>query len=175
MAKQNFINSDKIVSFTAIIISLGTLVVLFYQTELMREHQRLSHLPYLIMVNEGSYSPNYKLVIRNQGIGPAFIESSTVHHNGKSYDMDLPNFLYEYIPAMDSVDNLGHSNIFPGLMVPANEVIPILEVDNSLETFEQLFAIFAQEDSLSFEFVYRSVYNERWRVSTETVIPVKLD
>jgi len=175
MPKQAFFNADKVVSFTAILISLGTLVVLFYQTELMREHQRLSHLPYLILGNENGYGANHKIVIRNHGIGPAFIESSKVYHNGKTYEQDFARWLYEYIPAMDSIEDVYYSNISAGMMIPANESLPILGINDSQESTNKLMAIFEEEDSLNFEFIYRSIYDERWKLDASGSFPVKID
>lgn len=86
---KEFWNTEKIVSFSAVLISIGTLIVLIYQTNLMSQQQRLSVLPYVTMGNMGAYTPNSRYMVFNNGIGPAFVEKIKVKYKGNTYPYDL--------------------------------------------------------------------------------------
>jgi len=173
--KKNFWNSDRVISFSAILISVMTLVVLVYQTNIMREQQRLSVLPYLSMNNSGTGTSNYSFMLYNNGIGPAFVEAVKVIHKGKEYEMDIPSFLNKYIPKLDSINNLYHSNVYAGMLIPAGMELPVLQIDNSKEDADKLFALFKElsKEGFDFELTYKSIYNERWVLRGNT--PEKLD
>ena len=163
MDSNKFWNSDKVVSSAAMLISIGTLFVLIYQTNLMSEQKRQSVLPYLLIGYHNTGTPNFKIVVENKGVGPAFIESVTTSYGDSTYQLDLPNFLYGEIDEMDSISNLFHSNIFEGLLIPAGESIPILQVDGSESDAERLLTLLRRLDAqgLNHEIVYKSIYNEK--------------
>ncbi len=173
MNRSSFWSTEKIVSSCAILISLMTLVVLVYQTNIMRSQQRMSVLPYLSIGNQYTGTPNFKFILTNNGIGPAFIESIVIHHKGKQYPTDLPNFYDENIPEMDSIHNIFHSNIFPGQLIPAGSVIEIFHIDNSMEDAEKLYSLLNRHDILM-EIIYSSTYGEKWLITNEGGIPDKI-
>ena len=175
--KKKTWSSDRIIGLSAILISIMTLFVLMYQTNLMREQQRLSVLPYLGVSNFNTGGPNFKIILTNNGIGPAFIESIKIIYNGKTYKQDISSFLYKHIPETDSINNLYHSNIFEGLMIPAGETIPMLEINNSEDDAMKLLKLLTKlyDKDLDFEIVYRSIYKERWRITGNTTYPEKLE
>lgn len=47
--KKRFWNTDKLMSFLAILLSVGTLLVFIYQTNLIRKQQYAAVYPYLEM------------------------------------------------------------------------------------------------------------------------------
>ena len=172
--KRPFWNSEKIISFSAIFISLLTLVVFVYQTNIIREQQRLSVLPYLQIGNYENARPNYKLVISNDGIGPAFIESVVTIRNGERFDVDLPRFLGQHIPEVDTIEDVFHSNIAPGQLIPAGAKIAILEVNNNLESAIQLYKILSDND-ISIELIYASAYGEKWKLNSNENAPERIN
>ena len=83
MAKKKFWTSDRIVSFSAISISLFTLIVFARQTSIIEKQSRLSALPYLNM--EAGYNPDedfITLTLNNYGVGPAIIEEMNISYEG---------------------------------------------------------------------------------------------
>ena len=128
---MKYLSSNNIVSASAIFISISTLVVLIYQTKIMRDQQRLSVMPYISLNSQNSGTPNYQIILKNDGIGPAFVESVNIVYQEKDFQMDLASFLLENVPEFDSLDNIFFSNIFVGQLIPAGLSIPVLEVDNS--------------------------------------------
>ncbi len=171
------ISIDRLTSFTAIFVSLSTLIVFIYQTNLIRKQQYTSVMPHLYVGLSGTYTPNFKIFMENTGIGPAIIESMTVRYKGKEYQMDLPTFLYEHAEGMDSLDNVYHSNVPVGTFIPVGRTINMIQVDNSQKDADALMKILTKLESSKFDFeiIYRSVYGERWRIDNNTVYPEKLE
>lgn len=173
MSKKKFWSTDKIVSISAMLISILTLMVFIYQTSLMRQQQQLSVMPYLSVSNANTGTPLFKLQLENDGIGPAFIESRTVTYLDTVYDMDLPTFFFEKVPLFDSLEHVFHSNIRPGRMIPPGEIVNLFQINNSLEE-----AIFLKNllDSvnLDYQITYSSIYKQRWQIKNNQPIPKRV-
>lgn len=174
MSKKISWNPELITSICAIFISLLTLIVFIYQTNIIRKEQSLSVLPYLTLGNQGYGSPNYQLQLKNDGIGPAFIREVSILYEDETYEMDLPTFLYEHMPAMDTISNILHSNIYSGQLIPAGRIIPILQVNNSQESAYALSTLLKPLD-LELRIIYESVYEDSWILSSYNGFPEKVD
>jgi hypothetical protein len=170
-------NSNRIISISAMLISLMTLGVFIYQTSLLRQQQFLSVLPYLSIGNYGTGTENFSIIIENNGIGPAFVESSTIFYDGETYEMDLPGFLLAHVPEMDSVNNFYYSNIYEGRMITAGETINVIQIDNSLEDTYRLMEVIQKlsKKEFNYELIYQSIYKERWKLSGGSTVPEKLN
>lgn len=168
------VSSDRIVSISAIFISLMTLIVLVYQTNMIRQQQENSVFPYLMVGNEGYGLADYKLVMTNSGIGPAIIESVEINYADSTYQMDLPSFMYGYIEGMDTLNNVLHSNFFAGMLIPAEEKIPIFQVENDQKEAVALIKIM-QNVEFQMTIIYKSIYGQRWELSSDEGLPKLLD
>jgi len=176
--KRKFWNSDKIVSFSAIFISIATLYITINQYNATIEQQRLSVLPYLTGINFASGTPDFAYVIENNGIGPAFIESVKVTYQGKTYEGDLYEFMVSnFRSEVDSLPATIHSNIFKGMMIPAGAKILHLQVNGSQKDTDRLMKLLRKlnEERMDFEIIYSSIYKERWRLNLNEEVPQKLD
>lgn len=162
--KQAAKGNEKWIGITAIIVSFLTLSVLFYQTRLMHEQQKMSALPYLTLLNYGNGSPYYKMVLTNDGIGPAFIDSVFVITPRDTFDMDLPRFLAEYYEEYSNINGLLHSNIYGGKVLPAQQQLAILELTGDTLAPAQIKKLFKrlEKDQVKIGLIYRSIYNDRW-------------
>ena len=179
--KRSFWNTEKIISTSAILISLMSLIALFYQTNIMREEQELqrraqlkSTMPYLMIANANYGGPNFSIVLSNKGIGPAIIDSTIIMYKDSMYQMDLPPFFYQLIPELSNINHLYHSNIVSGQLISAGETIEIFTVDNSQESTNKLLKALEPYD-VDYQIVYRSVYDERWALRGDSYYPVKLE
>jgi len=173
---KKYWNSDKIISICAILISLMTLSVLIIQTKIIHEQQRNSVLPYLELTHYNTSGPNYAFVLSNDGVGPAFIESVKIFHLDSTYEYDLPTFLYQNFREMDSIRNIYHSNISPGRLLPAGEKLKMIEIRNSLPNAQKLMTLFSKIDSATtLEITYRSIYNDKWMISSDSEAPFEID
>lgn len=176
MENRNTWNSDKIVSVSAIMISLMTLFVSVYQTTITRKQQRLSVFPYLSQGNYNTGGADYKLIIANNGIGPAFIEKISVRYKNKEYEVDLPTFLAKHIPEFKEVKHKSYSNIFPGQMIPAGVTVSVFSIKNSVEDGKRLVKLLDKLDKegMTVSIIYKSVYDEHWKLVSGSYTPEKL-
>jgi hypothetical protein len=181
MPKIIHLNTDKIVSISAILISLMTLGALIYQTNIMREEQELNRMaqlkttmPYLTLSNFNYGGPNYAVVLSNKGIGPALIDTVSITYQDSVYYMDLATFIYEAIPEAWDIEHLYHANISPGQLIPPGEALHLLSIDNDQESSDQLVKSLEGLDAY-YRIVYRSVYDERWALTSDSFYPVKLE
>lgn len=184
---SKFWTTEKIFSLSAMMVSLLTLVVFIYQTNLIRQQQYMSVFPYLNLSNKYSGSLQYQYVLQNNGIGPALIDSVKITApNGKIYN-DLVNYLDDVIPSEDSIWYL-HSNIRKGRLIPVDEAIPLIQLvspevlvnlgvkdttglpKNTISDAEELWHIL-NDDSLEIQIVYTSIYDEKWSLSNRDGVP----
>lgn len=170
-------SSDRWFSFVAIVTSFGTLFTILYQTQLTRKQQYASVLPYLEMWNSspGREGYNYKYVLINNGIGPAFIRDVKVHYADSTYAIDPANFARLVIKPKDSLSSYFYSNISKGRVVPAGGEIDLVGVKNDTVNAGILRSWFANNDTLQVEIIYESVYGERWSARGVAREPTPID
>lgn len=175
---KKFWTTDRIVSVSAICISLMTLLTFVNQNRLLQKQAALSVLPYLAI--SSSYSngadPSIKLQIVNRGVGPAIIESQEIRYQDKVYDTEFFDFLAEQIPALDSAENISRSSFEFGHVLPSGEELNLFGIYDNLDmvnlvagTLEQLEA-----SGLEYDVVYRSIYGERWKITESSDLPIEL-
>lgn len=158
----------------AILASLGTLFIVAYQTHLIREQQHASALPYLTIWQQKNFD-KYRLLLINDGIGPAFLEDISIMHDGVEYEMDPYDFFATKIKKEDStITNVRYSNLRIGRVVPAGETIEVLAVLDSQTNAEKLEEWFGN-GTATLKITYRSVYDQQWKVSGLANPPEQLD
>lgn len=157
-------SSDRWLSIVAIIASLGTLFTIVYQTNLIRKQQYASVLPYLEMWNSnpGREGSSYIYVLKNNGIGPAFVKEVKIHRGDSAHIDDPASFTYRVIRPEDPIVNFHYNNIKKGSVIPAGSRIELVGVKNDSINAHKLRKWFSQTDSIEVEIVYESVYGERW-------------
>lgn len=177
--KKFTLSSDKIFGLTAMLISLVTLIIFVRQTNIMDKQSRLSALPYLMIeqsTNGEEHRVQFSLV--NHGVGPAIVESRKIRYNGKEYDQDFHQFITESLPRLDSVEPYNWSSVYKGQAIPANGRIVMVGIGNNQEEFDEFRKVFKELQSQSdfyFEIIYTSIYGDRWKLSTSSEVPQKLD
>lgn len=161
------------------LISLVTLIIFVRQTNIMDKQSRLSALPYL-MVEQSSNSEQHRIQfsIVNHGVGPAIVESRKIIYNGKEYDQDFYQFVTQSIPALDAIEPFNWSSVYKGQAIPANGRIVMVAIGNDTTEYEtavRTFQTLQAGENFYFEIVYNSIYGDRWRLSTDSEVPEKLD
>jgi hypothetical protein len=178
--KPKFWNADKIVSFSAILISLATMGVYIYQTHLIQKQQGASVLPYL-MIGTSSYNPGHFVVqLSNDGLGPAMIEEVNVYfHNKKYQDCDIPTFFWRKNPIKkDStlMNGVTYGNIGKGQLIPANKTLNLIEISENKQVAKSLSGYFWEtEKPVELEIVFASIYGEKWSVKGVVSRPKKIE
>ena len=181
--KKKFWTSAKLLSLSALFVSLATLFVFVYQTNLIRKQQYMSVYPHLNMGNHNSESLNYKFVLKNEGVGPAFIKSVEIEHLDGSVYESFVDYLDERITEKDSV-YFHYSDLYEGQLISANEELILFGLsdksytkahglpENTIRGGNKLRAML-NTDSLSYKITYESIYEEAWTLVNDSEIPVK--
>ncbi|MDF0708255.1 hypothetical protein [Flagellimonas okinawensis] len=191
MTIKGFWNIEKIVGLTALIVSLLTLIVFVYQTNLLRKQQYMAAYPHLSLMNEKSGTLQYSFGLSNHGVGPAFIESVKVSaSNDMVYD-DIIHYVEKTIGKQDSI-NYVYSNLWVGRLIPANEKINLIQLldenmikdwglvttekttKSTLDRANKLYQIL-NDDEIDIEIIYSSVYGEKWRIGNHSNVPKKIE
>lgn len=172
MAKFTIWTSDKVASFSAVLISLGTLLVFVYQTALIRQDQHMAVYPYLNMTNQNTGSGQYKFVLKNEGIGPAIITSVKITSPDKKVYHDFIQYVDDVFGDDDSV-NYFHSNLLEGVMIPEKETVYLIQTGDNKESTGRKLRNLLNADQLKFEIEYQSVYGDKWVLYSDNNIPQK--
>ncbi len=174
-------NVDRLFGISAFIISMGTFIVYIYEANLIREQSKLARIqqyasvmPYLEIWNMHPKDGDYKLILVNNGIGPAFVKEVRVRYKGKMYEGDHVDFHYQHIYPTDSLFKFTSSNIRPGRVIPAGQAIDLIAIENNLINDKKAWQLYGNQEA-QLELVYASVYDEKWKVVGMSGRPQKLD
>lgn len=179
---KKVLSNELLIGIAAMIISLSTLIVFVYQTNLIRKQQYMSVYPHLNLIHMNSRSANYKYVLRNQGIGPAFITSLDVKEkDGASYD-NLVQYMRDKTAKEDSI-RWKYTSLNVGGLVQEKEEVVLFELSdigdsasddlstNRLTEANRLREILAT-DNLEITITYESIYGESWTIKKSSM-PIK--
>ncbi len=172
--RQKFWSSDKFLSLLAFLISIGTFSTFAYQTYLIQKQQYANVLPYL-QLNYGYGHDYFRIDVSNNGVGPAFIENLVIHYQDSSYHTNLSPFARQMIqPDSTNTYSTSSSSLARGYAIPSKESVQLL-ASNNKETARLLRKLFYDEDDVEIEIVYSSVFDERWKLTSRSFIPEKID
>ncbi|MDX9854185.1 MAG: hypothetical protein RBS81_10420 [Tenuifilaceae bacterium] len=163
------IETEKILSFCAIIISIGTFGSILYQNSLYKRQQYASVLPYLEIWHRNTPDV-FAVQIVNTGVGPAFIEKIEILYGDSIYEGDLPNFLLEKRAHL--VKKLYHSNTPKGIIIPAGKTIETIMVEFDSTRIANIKKAYKD---INLRITYTSIYGEKWVKTKDEVIPQKID
>lgn len=173
---------EKVMSSSALFLSLVSVIALFYQlnlareeNELIRKQQSASVLPHLSMLP--TLGPeNYTMAFVNQGVGPAFIKEVAFSVNGSTTFQRSDFFVNHVVDKVYESDSasvpIGTYSLMEGDVIPANNSINILTVRG--QSGVSLFLKQLNTLDWAFSIIYEDVYGTRWRLSSETRFPVLL-
>ncbi|BFP43268.1 hypothetical protein FGF1_41130 [Flavobacteriaceae bacterium GF1] len=176
--KKSFFTSDKIFGLTAMLISLVTLIIFVRQTNIMDKQSRLSALPYLMVESSTNNSEHYmQIALVNHGVGPAIIEDIQLEMEGTKYAKDFYTFFRENVQEMDSIEILNWSSIYRGKAIPAGGKAVMLAVGANRKDFDIFSGLITdyQKRGFNFEITYRSIYNDKWLISSQEEIPQEIE
>ncbi|NKI30923.1 hypothetical protein [Croceivirga thetidis] len=183
MAKKQ-LNTDRILGISAMLISLMTLVIFIYQTNIMREQSKLSVKPRLdFTTNFGGNDSitTIQEVIENKGLGPAIIDSIYFKFKEERYPIDIENFLGEKLPKVLETGYLAQSaTLGRGTTISPGEERPIytyvINSDKLPEVMEYLGVTDEGENPFPIEVIYTSIYeDELWKMDNNDIsVPIKV-
>jgi hypothetical protein len=180
-------STDRVVSLSAMAVGVCSLFITLYQTYLTREAQSASVLPYLAFgitsTDDGAY-----LTLRNDGLGPARLESVRIHFKGQTTDADPYDFFLAHRTGAPP-PGLSVDRVTPGRLLPANSTIQMLGIAGGPErvkTLGDMLRLFAVADAppswldelqarggdkAVIDIVFSSVYGDRWRIRSDELVP----
>jgi hypothetical protein len=183
-------NADKIVSLSAMVVGVGSLVTILYQTKLMRESQHASVMPYLMMAVQSNNDAT-NLTLRNAGIGPALLDDVRVRYKGKDYPLDPYDFFAQQRPEFFRTVGLNVDKLIPGRLIPAGEwiqtvgttgqagqqflkeLLGLIVVAEVPKTWLAGFGVDGPASDRAVVVVtYSSVYGDRWHLRSDSFVPV---
>lgn len=153
VAKPKSLRPELTFSVLAVLISLLTLFVYIYQSNLMKTQQKMSVWPHL------SFGPSagqdyFRLILINKGVGPALVRDVKIKVNGLQLEG-----VEDIIP--DSIDApFSYSSIWPGQVIMAGEKLEVLATED-VRVVNHLFNLM-KKDQLAVEICYCSVYDDCW-------------
>jgi hypothetical protein len=160
--------TDKIMSTSALFISVISLIALLYQSYLAREENKLTQkqqsasvLPYLNSWYSNS-SEGFKMIFGNKGVGPAFIKNVEIKFND-TLNFNNTDQLFQYVfKTAEGLDSIPYSNstFTKGYVLPANETIEVIVVEN--RNGIKLFKDYMNDNKLDYTILYEDVYGEKW-------------
>ena len=177
------INSDRVLSITAYVISIATLIALMYQSnlvseqnEMMQKEQYASVMPYLTMGFMGSEDESrFELFLKNDGVGPAFIKEINIRYKDSLYKMPIAKFYTKILNVenKDSIKMLRY-DIGKNTVIPANKKIALLTFYTDQNKAFDLFDAFGTMEA-TIEITYASIYDQKWKMKNleELHIPIE--
>ncbi len=174
---------DRIIGLSAILISLMTLVMFIYQTNIMNKQSRLSVTPRIGFNSHLTHLDSlvtFTLSMKNKGIGPAIIRNAEIEYKEQSYSLDIYEVFEKEDLKLLEYGNISQSTtVNPGSTLSSGEAMILFSYEFSLEYLEKVQADLKIQDiedfPINFIVEYTSMYDERWIVrSTEKGGPLKL-
>lgn len=163
--------TDKIMSTSALFISVLSLVGLMYQSYLAREENKLiqmqqsaSVLPYLHQWYS-EYQDTYRLIVGNKGVGPAFIKHVEITLDSTKKFDNTNDLFSEIFRTTEGFDTIPHnmSNLVTGFVLPANQDISLIVIENK-QNINVVKSVLNQRQ-IDFKIVYEDVYGTQWQLS----------
>ena len=182
--KKFKLNTDKIIGLSAMLISLLTLIIFIYQTNLMREQSRLSVTP-RIAFNTSLDTPDstsiFSYYITNKGLGPAIIESIEIIHEDKRYQLNFQDFVKNAFPKFNDYGIIiQNMSLVSGVTLSQSESIKFFTFKFDVRNRDSFFKYLKVKDDgglpFDIEVIYSSIYGEKWKLyANQNGHPVKLD
>lgn len=182
--KTKKIRTDRLLGLSAMLISLLTLVIFIYQTNIMREQSKLSVKPRLdFTTNQGGNDSiiTFQQVLENKGLGPAIIDSIYFKFNGKVFTLDSEKLLNSEFPKLFDYGYLSqHATLGSGTTLTPEEERSIYTYNmpaSKLDSVLSYLNIGPDDDGpFEIEVIYTSIYeDELWKVTSNNSKPIRID
>ncbi|GGI57969.1 hypothetical protein [Winogradskyella haliclonae] len=170
--------TDKIMSTSALFISVISLIALLYQSYLAREENRLIQMqqsanviPYLQFENIYNVR-SFSIHMVNKGVGPAFVKKvSFAVNDSLKFDNSTNALLHitkNRIRKGDSIGYNGSITIKENTVVQPGENISVFEIsstNNSDFSGVKSFKDYINNSPPTFTIVYEDIYGNQWKLS----------
>lgn len=175
--KKKILNTEKIIGFSAMFISLLTLIIFLYQTRIISKQARLSVTPRISftagIANFDDFI-KFSIGIKNNGLGPAIIDSTAIFAFNKYYPLNFKEFTKTKYPQADTIISSSSTNVITrgATLLPNNEVMLVeTSVPNkNIRSFYKMYGLEEGDTTFPFDVIiyYSSIYEEKWKVTLRT-------
>lgn len=181
-------DSNRITGIAAIFISILSMIAVIYQSYLAREEndliriqQSASVLPYITSWSS-DIEGEFKFVIGNKGVGPAFIKDVRISLiDSQSKDSIIFNNSDHLIAYMEARSNLldttpGYTGTFrPNMLLSQGEVKEIFVYQHNNRDQAQLLRSAIGSFGVTFSITYEDVYGAVWIYNSNDNAPRKIE
>ncbi len=157
--KFNWLKTELIVAFSAILISLCSLVVSIYESSIIREHQRASVWPNIDFGKNINHSSGFTYIVKNSGIGPAKIN----YINFWLEDELITSYETLVKHVSDSTEVGYFCGTVTGVVLLPSEIIEIF----GIKDMDAALRMNTLNKKMSVELSYCSIYDECWVLNEE--------
>lgn len=131
------------------------------------------HIDKTVTINDSTNSTaiNIRISLRNNGLGPAIIESNKIIDKGKQYE--VMDFFESSYPKLIEYGFFGQiTELDIGEAIPASESIDIFTYQYNLDNEEKIKEYLNVDTAYEFPFViaieYSSMYEEKWIIQSDS-------
>ena len=149
-------NTDKIISMSAMVVAVASIVISVWQGFENRNHNRLAVRPRL----EISYTiqdSSFGFQLKNNGLGPAILTSRSIIIDGNEYEWYSADKLFEVSDSL-GLNVVSLSTLSCETTIPTGTVINLIFFKSS--TVSGIKARNKIFEKLSFKIEYKSMYDE---------------
>ena len=164
------ISTDKIISYSALMVSLGTLVVLIYQSDLMRRHEEKSVFPKVELWNSPG-KETYSMSVINKGVGPAIIENVTIIHRENQYETEPLLFVNQYLDTLTNEELvMDAESLYPGVILAPNQRSNLFTIKRNIASDSLISYFYLRK--IQIRISYSSIYGDQWTIDGIGALPI---
>ncbi|MDW3192643.1 MAG: hypothetical protein R8G66_09760 [Cytophagales bacterium] len=167
-------STDRIVSISAIVVSLSTLLVIIYQTHLMGKAQRAAVMPYL-EVRLSLRGDRQVIMVNNTGIGPAMIKEVRIITPDSTFVGEPFAFAKKLVDVSIDFDWYSTDLVLPGRLIIASQSISAFShsvVGNRGNFISDTFRFpYDPQGWAVIEVTYASIYGDQWVSRSDQLTP----
>lgn len=143
--------------WVAIFVSALALGAIFWQAYISRKHNELSVRPHLAGHASLDREGVYRLILRNDGLGPAIVTGARVFREGRLILGEGPQLIVNAFDGLPHCKLVGHEFFYPEYVIPAGRKVEVCAVKFEVDVGdvdEYLAGL------LLLELDYKSAYNK---------------
>ncbi|MEM9921804.1 MAG: hypothetical protein AAF990_27115 [Bacteroidota bacterium] len=175
--------TDRLLGVSAIIISVLTLIIFIYQTNIINKQSKLSVKPRLSfgrIENTNDSIVTIEQHLQNKGLGPAIISEASIIYKREKFKFDFDEFINNKYPKIEDYGNLLRTTGISkdGTILP-KEIIVIYKFEIPINKIEEVTKYLdlngeSLEPNWNFEVKHTSLYeDEIWTIRDKINKPIQ--
>ena len=164
--KKSFNSSERILSVSAIVIAVVSIVISVWEGIETRKHNRLSVMPKLEITYKRS-GDHFGYIVTNNGLGPAIIISKKILVDGQEINYSGFSGIEDFLEKLDLQDKFVKQGVIdPGYTIRSGDHVQIvLFTLTGVQNAEEL--LMNVHNRVSIEIQYKSMYGDTYFCKTK--------